>query len=56
MTREEAIRRLVEVWLNDGQVANQHDAWLVLAKSIGKEDEAKEVIDMYTETYEPQLF
>lgn len=38
-----AIRNLVEVWLQDGNVHHLHQAWIVLAKYVGREKEAREV-------------
>jgi hypothetical protein len=38
-----AIRNLVECWLEDGNVQHLHSAWIVLAKYVGREAEAKEV-------------
>jgi hypothetical protein len=49
MTKREAIKTLVECWLDDGQVQNLHQAWIVLAKSIGREDEAREVSAVRTD-------
>jgi prepilin-type processing-associated H-X9-DG protein len=45
---ELAIRTLVNVWLADGHVELYHDAWLVLAHYIGKENDAKDVIAQRT--------
>jgi hypothetical protein len=41
---EAAIRNLVECWLDDGNVQHLHSAWLVLAKHVGREKDAREVI------------